>query len=121
MLQAASEFRTVDCLPVDMRSGKPSLANAINQVDVPSEVTQLVRRLLHEGAPQIYHEVNAAVDRIVLEEVLRHARGNQLQAAELLGISRTTFRAKLRSLGLVVEKWLQPDSHQHPSGVEMQR
>jgi DNA-binding protein Fis len=44
--------------------------------------------------------------------VLRHTKGNQAQASELLGISRTTLRAKLRALCLVIEKQLAPKSGQ---------
>ena len=46
------------------------------------------------------------MDSIILEVALKHTKGNQLQAAMLLGISRTTLRAKLKSLGLTVEKQL---------------
>jgi two-component system nitrogen regulation response regulator GlnG len=67
-------------------------------------VVGLVARLLASGEMDIYRRVCLDVDRAVLEAVLRHARGNQLKASELLGITRTTLRAKLRRLGMAVEK-----------------
>ncbi|HJT33543.1 MAG TPA: helix-turn-helix domain-containing protein, partial [Pirellulales bacterium] len=80
------------------------------------EVGQYTRQLLHSGQPDVYRLISAAVDRVVLDEVMRHVKGNQLQAAELLGISRTTLRAKLRALGLAVEKGLSPDAEHAERG-----
>lgn len=67
-------------------------------------VAQLVHDALTENRGNIYYRVQSAIDRIVFREVLDHVKGNQVEAANLLGISRTTLRARLRSLGLVVEK-----------------
>ena len=61
---------------------------------------------MRRGETDIYAKVTAAVDRVVLETVLRYVKGNQMQASEVLGISRTTLRAKMRSLGLAIEKHL---------------
>ena len=52
----------------------------------------------------MYRQVCVAVDRLVIEAALRYAKGNQVQASELLGISRTTLRSKMKSLGMFVEK-----------------
>ena len=70
------------------------------------EVGRLTRELLAGSGGNIYYHVQAAVDRVVLDAVLEHVKGNQVEAAELLGISRNTLRSKLRNLGLVVEKQL---------------
>jgi nitrogen regulation protein NR(I) len=114
MLHAISEILTPDCLPESCRPAGAAAAASSSAASLVSsstglEVGQYTRELLQAAPPDIYRLISAAVDRVVLDEVLRHVKGNQLQAAELLGISRTTLRAKLRSLGLAVEKWLSPD------------
>jgi two-component system nitrogen regulation response regulator GlnG len=74
------------------------------------DVAQLTAGLLRAGEPDIYRRISLEVDRVVMNTVLRHTKGNQARASELLGISRTTLRAKLRALGMTVEKQLLPES-----------
>lgn len=63
------------------------------------ELIDYIRRLLREREPSIYRKACAEVDRVILKEVLNYARGNQVLASELLGMSRTTLRAKIQTLG----------------------
>ncbi|QEL20731.1 helix-turn-helix domain-containing protein [Limnoglobus roseus] len=51
---------------------------------------------MDRGEEDIYAKVERAVDRAVL--ALRRAGGNQVPARQLLGISRTTLRAKLQAI-----------------------
>jgi two-component system nitrogen regulation response regulator GlnG len=76
------------------------------------DLGRLVDGLIRSGAADLHRRVALEVDRILLEAVLRHTRGNQVQASEVLGISRTTLRARLRALGLAVEKQLLAGSGQ---------
>lgn len=39
-------------------------------------------------------------ERALVETVLKHTRGNQSRAAEILGITRTTLRNRIRRYGL---------------------
>jgi len=48
----------------------------------------------------LYEMVIGEVEQPLLETVLRHTRGNQTAAAEILGMSRSTLRKKLREYGL---------------------
>ncbi|MFM8546718.1 MAG: helix-turn-helix domain-containing protein [Betaproteobacteria bacterium] len=49
----------------------------------------------------IYEMVIRAVERPLLEVVMREAEGNQLRASEMLGINRNTLRKKLLLHGLL--------------------
>ncbi|MCZ7561331.1 MAG: Fis family transcriptional regulator [Burkholderiaceae bacterium] len=49
----------------------------------------------------IYEMVIRAVERPMLEVVMREAHGNQLRASEMLGINRNTLRKKLQHHGML--------------------
>jgi two-component system nitrogen regulation response regulator GlnG len=107
IVHTTGDVITLDCLPksclAESRSGMNSTRAAIGDDD-GTGIAAIVARLLAEGQTNIYHQVSATIDRIVLREVLRHVGGRQQQAAELLGISRMTLRSKLRALGISVER-----------------
>jgi len=50
--------------------------------------------------PGLYDRVLAEVERPLLTTTMKAVRGNQLRAADLLGINRNTLRKKLNALGL---------------------
>ena len=68
--------------------------------------------------PDVYHAIENEVDRYLLTEALRLARGNQVEASRLLGISRTTLRAKLDALGLSIEKQVQTNPNHVDQGLD---
>lgn len=55
-----------------------------------------------DGYPinDLYDKVVARVERPLFDLVLAHTGGNQLKAAELLGLNRNTLRKKLADLGI---------------------
>ena len=48
----------------------------------------------------LYYVVMNEVEPAILDVVMQHTESNQSQAAEILGISRSTLRKKLRLYGL---------------------
>jgi two-component system nitrogen regulation response regulator GlnG len=111
IIRSAGEVLTLDCLPENLRAA-PSAPPPAPVLEAPTlDVGLLTSNLLRAGETDIYRRVGMAVDRVVMETVLRHAKGNQVQASELLGISRTTLRAKLRALRMTVEKSLLPEAN----------
>ena len=106
MVHAASDVITLDCLPQSCLKSPSSDSTASPNLESPAppadaDLVQLVKRRLADAAPDLYRQLLADFDRIVLAEVMRHVGGSQLQAAELLGMSRMTLRTKLRNLGLL--------------------
>ncbi len=69
---------------------------------------QFVDAAVIQGETDVYRRALERFDRLVISHILRHAGGQQNRAAEILGLSRVTLRAKLRHMQLSVEKTLAP-------------
>jgi DNA-binding NtrC family response regulator len=69
-----------------------------------SAFESFLRQELQDGGEDLYQHVHRQVDQRLLPLVLQTTGGNQLRAAQLLGITRRTLRLKLRDLGLSVTK-----------------
>jgi two-component system nitrogen regulation response regulator GlnG len=54
----------------------------------------------HAPASGLYDRVLQEIERPLLAIVLDECDGNQLRAAEMLGLNRNTLRKKIRALGL---------------------
>ena len=50
----------------------------------------------------LYDQLTAAVEKPLLEVVMREVRGNQTHAAAVLGVNRGTLRKKLKQHGLLL-------------------
>jgi two-component system nitrogen regulation response regulator GlnG len=105
IIRAPGDVLTLDCLPENLLQpgSEPQAAGA--ETGLP-DVAACAAGLLHAGETDLYRQLLLEVDRAILHVVLRHVKGNQVQASQLLGISRTTLRAKLRALGMTAEGYL---------------
>ena len=55
-------------------------------------------------APGLYARVIARIERPLLAQTLAATGGNQIKAAEILGLNRNTLRKKIRALGIDVRE-----------------
>ena len=67
---------------------------------VRQSLEEYFQHLDGEAPHEVQKMVMDAVERPMLEVVMRHARGNQTVAAQVLGISRNTLHKKLVQYGL---------------------
>jgi two-component system, NtrC family, response regulator AtoC len=71
-----------------------------------------VRDAIEAGSDNLYAEALTLMEREVLIRVLRHTRGNQVQTARILGITRGSLRNKIRLLNISIEKSIWSDDEQ---------
>jgi two-component system nitrogen regulation response regulator GlnG len=101
MVQSIGEIVTADCLPSSCSEGGAALSQAVASDDSPKSkfpaVLAHVEQMLGDGSPDIFRTVLQEVERAIVDRVLQETNGNQMLAAEKLGISRMTLRAKMRA------------------------
>ena len=102
LLHATGPVLLPDFLPAALRPPKDS-PPATPDMLFPEWERFLTDRL-YAGSTDLYAEVFTAMERQLLTLVLRHTGGNQLQAAQILGITRNSLRHKLRVLGITIAR-----------------
>jgi two-component system, NtrC family, nitrogen regulation response regulator GlnG len=102
LLHATGPVLLPDFLPAALRAPKVSPPSTPD-MPLPDWERFLTDRL-HAGSTDLYAEALTAMERQLLTLVLRHTRGNQLQASQILGITRNSLRHKLRTLGITIAR-----------------
>jgi two-component system nitrogen regulation response regulator GlnG len=94
-----------DFLPAELRQetvpepdGGDETAS-LPEVDAQS-LPQFIETTIKNGEKDVYRRALENFDRLIISQAMRQANGNQTQAAQILGLSRVTLRAKLRSISL---------------------
>jgi two-component system nitrogen regulation response regulator GlnG len=97
LLQATGSVLLPAFLPPELGAPREAASAA---GDTAGKETFVIRQQVRSDVRDLYAETHRQVDRLLLPRVLELTRGNQQQAALLLGIARQTLRMKLRDLGL---------------------
>jgi len=100
MLRASGQIVLPEFLALADSPSSKSSAEASALWDLASVIEELLRA----GETDVYDKVMSRVERELISRVLRHEHGHQGQASERLGIDRKTLRARLRELGITLEK-----------------
>jgi len=99
--QALLHARGTTLLPAflpDLRSRRDASVAQGERLDLEA----FIRDHLASGESEIHARAHDEVDRLLFAMTLAHTKGNQRDAAQVLGISRQTMRVKLRALGMQV-------------------
>ena len=104
LVQATSSVIVPEFLPAILfqapRDHEDRTPSAIN-----GEWEALIQKLLTEAPASLYEEWLARTDAILLNHILKMTNGNLVHAAKILGIHRSTIRAKIQALHLSLQSF----------------
>lgn len=100
LLQATGPVLLPEFLPGVVRN-RPAVPgeSRSESPDLPT-LTTFIQQQLRAGSTSLYSEYQTVTDRHLLKLVLENTGGNISKAARILGITRSTLRTKLQTLGL---------------------
>src|SRR5262249_38826080 len=87
-------------LPIGRVSAASVAADAPLEEIVERKLTECVRGLREHASANLYDLMIGLVEKPLLRAVLRETGGNQVRAAQILGINRNTLRKKLVEHGI---------------------
>jgi len=128
LLNCVGTVITIDCLPkllsdvhLDGRKTRLDTGHSLTKSPVSAtyseqELGQAIEKLIQyridNGSSNLYAEVVAEVERLMLAKILQITNGNQSRASELLGITRGKVRDRVVAFG--IKAGYDPDCHLTP-------
>ena len=91
-----------------MRNGNGRPLNGVQnfclEEYVEFKLGEFVKGMKNGSARNLHHMLISAVERPLINLVLKETNGNQIQAAHLLGVNRNTLRKKIAELKIPVKR-----------------
>jgi two-component system nitrogen regulation response regulator GlnG len=101
MVMATAGVILPEHLPIGPVSAAASVAiDATLEEIIERRLLECVRGLREQTSANLYDLMVGLVEKPLLRAVLRETEGNQVRAAQLLGINRNTLRKKLKEHGI---------------------
>jgi len=110
-LAALYPQETITAAVIDTELAQPMVATAGEEAVTEDNLSVTVERYLSRyfagfdsdlPPPGLYHRILREVEYPLLSAALAATRGNQIRAADLLGVNRNTLRKKIRDLDIQV-------------------
>lgn len=105
LVEAASSVLLPECLPNSFRQKTQNSSASSSPSGNPKDVTDweaFVSDAMDAESTSIHDDAMRLMERQIIGRVLRHTNGNQVKAANALGITRTTLRTKIKQYGIVI-------------------
>jgi Fis family transcriptional regulator len=88
--------------PGSLQLSKPREGSLENYLEV--KMGEFVKGMRNGSARNLHPMLISAVERPLITSALQETRGNQIQAAELLGLNRNTLRKKITNLHIPLKR-----------------
>ncbi len=100
VLEEAAVLATGGIIGSNNLSLPPGSADGPSYSSFHSAAASLAARLINQHSGSVYTKYVDAMEEPLLREVLSRTEGNQLRAAEILGINRITLKKRMDEIGI---------------------
>ena len=70
-------------------------------MDIEKVISEINDLFFKENEGRVYRFLTDSMEKPLLTKLMEYTNGNQLKAAQILGINRNTLRSKLKRHGLL--------------------